>query len=60
VSVDIEGVSAGAILPASDRDREMLDPRVMVEMHKERIAPRKALEERFNEAERRRKSGNAP
>jgi hypothetical protein len=47
-----------ATLPEPDRDKEMLDPRVMVDMHKERIAPKKALEERFGEADRRRgKSG---
>jgi hypothetical protein len=41
------------IEPLTDRDRELLDPRVGPEIHKERIAPTKAIEDRVKEADRR-------
>jgi hypothetical protein len=45
--------------PLTERDKEMLDPRVGPEIHKERIAPRKAIEDRVREADRRAGRGGA-
>lgn len=47
------------VQPLSDRDKEMLDPRVSVALHKERIAPDVAIRERVREAERRNSQGGA-
>jgi hypothetical protein len=45
--------------PLTERDKEMLDPRVGPEIHKERIAPKKAIEDRVREADRRAGRGGA-
>jgi hypothetical protein len=44
-------------LPDTSRTDEMLDPRVSVEMYKEKLDPAAAIAERVAEAERRRKAG---
>ena len=44
--------------PLTDRDKEMLDPRVGPALHKEKLGTKEAIRERVKEADKRRNGGN--